>query len=118
MGTISGMGFAQALVHTVHSTRAFGTRAMNCMHLCLCKTHSRDCPHAEIRHSLIAAHYSRHGEKCFPSYRGLCVNEIIRHHLHIVDYYMLQFDKFFSKKINFSQQLEVKVRFCFVLQLL
>ena len=45
------MGFAQALVHTVHSTRAFGTRAMNCMHLCLCKTHSRDCPHAEIRHS-------------------------------------------------------------------
>ena len=50
MGTISGMGFAKALVHTVHSTCAFGTRAMNCMHLCLCKTHSRDCPHAEIRH--------------------------------------------------------------------
>ena len=50
MGTISGMGFAQALVHTVHSTCAFGTRAMNCTHLCLCKTHSRDCPHAEIRH--------------------------------------------------------------------
>ena len=59
MGTISGMGFAQALVHTVHSTRAFGTRAMNCMHLCLCKTHSRDCPHAEIRHlyNCELAHY-------------------------------------------------------------
>ena len=38
-----------------HSTCAFGTRAVICMHLCLCKTHSRDCPHGEIRHSLIAA---------------------------------------------------------------
>ena len=40
MGTISGMGFAQAKVHTVHSTSAEGTSAMNCMHECLCKTHS------------------------------------------------------------------------------
>ena len=32
MGTILGKGFPQALVHTVHSTCAFGTRAMNCMH--------------------------------------------------------------------------------------
>ena len=34
-----------------HSTCAFGTRAVICMHLCLCKTHSRDCPHGEIRHT-------------------------------------------------------------------
>jgi hypothetical protein len=39
MGTISGMGFTQALVHTSQ-------------HLCLCKTHSRDYRHGEIRHSL------------------------------------------------------------------
>ena len=51
MGTISGMGFAQAQVHTVHSTSAEGTSAMNCMHECLCKTHSRDCPHAEVAFS-------------------------------------------------------------------
>ena len=29
MGTISGMGFVQAQVHTVHSTSAEGTSAMN-----------------------------------------------------------------------------------------
>ena len=52
MGTIMGKGFPQALVHTVHSTRAFVTCAMNCMHLCLWKTLSQDCPHGEIRHSL------------------------------------------------------------------
>ena len=34
-----------------HSTCAFGTRAVICMHLCLCKTLSQDCPHGEIRHS-------------------------------------------------------------------
>ena len=28
-----------------------GSRAMNCMHECLWKTHSQDCPHREIRHS-------------------------------------------------------------------
>ena len=50
MGTILGKDFPQALVHTVHSTCAFGTRAMNCMHLCLWKTLSQDCPHGEIRH--------------------------------------------------------------------
>ena len=38
MGAILGMGFPQALVHTVHSTCACG------------KTHSQDCPHGEIRH--------------------------------------------------------------------
>jgi len=31
MGTILGKGFAQALVHTVNSTRAFGTRAIDGM---------------------------------------------------------------------------------------
>ena len=55
MGTILGKGFAQALVHTVNSTRAFGTRAIDSMHLCLSKTLSQDCPHGEIRHSLIVA---------------------------------------------------------------
>ena len=33
-----------------HSTCAFGTRAVICIHLCLCKTLSQDCPHGEIRH--------------------------------------------------------------------
>ena len=33
MGTILGKGFAQALVHTVNSTRAFGTCAIDRMHL-------------------------------------------------------------------------------------
>jgi hypothetical protein len=28
-----------------------GTRAVICMHLCLCKTLSQDCPHGEIRQS-------------------------------------------------------------------
>ena len=50
MGTILGKGFVQALVHNVNSTRAFGTRAINSMHLCLSKTLSQDCPHGEIRH--------------------------------------------------------------------
>ena len=35
---------------TALQVKSLNTRAMNCMHLCLCKTHSRDCPHAEIRH--------------------------------------------------------------------
>ena len=30
-----------------------GTRAMNCMHECLWKTLSQDCPHGEIRHTRI-----------------------------------------------------------------
>ena len=34
MGTILEKGFPQALTHTVHSNHAFGTHAMNCMHLC------------------------------------------------------------------------------------
>ena len=29
----------------------FGTRAMNCMHLCLWKTLSQDCPHGEVAFS-------------------------------------------------------------------
>ena len=53
MGTILEKGFAQAPVHTVNSTCAFGTRAIDSMHLCLSKTLSQDCPHGEIRHSLI-----------------------------------------------------------------
>ena len=40
----------------------------------------------------------------------LCVNEIIRHHLHIVDYYMLQFDEFFFSNIV-SLIIYVKVIF-------
>ena len=56
IGTILGKGFAQALVPTVNSTRAFGTRAIDRRHLCLSKTLSQDCPHGEIRHSLIEEH--------------------------------------------------------------
>ena len=52
MGTILGKGFAQALVHTVNSTRAFGTRAIDSMHLCLSKTLSQNSPHAEIAFSI------------------------------------------------------------------
>ena len=33
-----------------HHFRHGSTCAMNCMHLCLWKTHSQDCPHGEIRH--------------------------------------------------------------------
>ena len=51
MGTISGMGFAQAQVHTNHSTSAKGTSAVICMHLCLCKTLSQDCPYGEVAFS-------------------------------------------------------------------
>ena len=51
MGTILGKYFPQSLVRTIHSTCAFGTCAMNCMHLWLWKTLSHDCPHGEIRHS-------------------------------------------------------------------
>ena len=29
--------------------KKIGTRAMNCVHLCLWKTLSQDCPHGEIR---------------------------------------------------------------------
>ena len=49
MGTILGKGFAQALVQTVKSTHAFGTRDIDSMHLYLSKTLSQHCPHAEIR---------------------------------------------------------------------
>ena len=79
MGTILGKGFAQALMHTVNTTRAFGTHAIDSMHLCLCKTLSQDCPYGEIRHSLIVEHKIAIGksafqwvtlpatiEKCFP----------------------------------------------------
>ena len=51
MGTTLGKGFAQALVHTVNSTSAKGTRAIDRMHLCLSKTLSQDCPHGEIAFS-------------------------------------------------------------------
>ena len=49
MGAILGKGLALALVHTVISTHAFGTRAIDSMHLCLSKTLSQDCPHGEFR---------------------------------------------------------------------
>ena len=42
MGTISGMGFAQAQVHTNHSTSAEGTSAV---------MYARDCPHGEVAFS-------------------------------------------------------------------
>ena len=48
METILVKGFAQALVHTVHSTRAFGTRDINSV---MSKIISQNCPHGEIRHS-------------------------------------------------------------------
>ena len=38
------------LVENATSPWGQGTRAMNCMHLCLWKTLSQDCPHGEIRH--------------------------------------------------------------------
>ena len=40
MGTILRKGFAQALVHTSQ-------------HLCLCKILSQDCPHGEIKQSVL-----------------------------------------------------------------
>ena len=49
MGTISGMGFAQAQVHTVHSMSAEATSAMSCMHECFPKI----VPMAKL-HSLLA----------------------------------------------------------------
>ena len=51
MGTILGKGFAQAQVHTVNSTRAFVTCAIDSMHECLSITLSQDCPHGEIAFS-------------------------------------------------------------------
>ena len=51
MGTILGKGFAQAQVHTVNSTSAEGTSAIDSMHECLSKTLSQDCPHGEIAFS-------------------------------------------------------------------
>ena len=51
MGTILGKGFPQAQVHTVHSTSAEGTSAMNGMHECLWKILSQDCPHGEVSFS-------------------------------------------------------------------
>ena len=33
------------------------TRAVICMHLCLCKTLSQDCPHGEIKHVLLKKLY-------------------------------------------------------------
>ena len=46
MGTIPGNKFALALVHIVHSTRAFGTCALS-------KTRPQNCPHGKIRHLII-----------------------------------------------------------------
>ena len=37
--------------HTVHSMSAKGTSALNCMHECLRKTLSQDCPHREVAFS-------------------------------------------------------------------
>ena len=52
MGTILGKGFAQAQVHTVNSTSAEGTSAIDSMHECLSKTLSQNSPHAEIAFSI------------------------------------------------------------------
>ena len=51
MGAILGKGFAQAQVHTVYSTSAGGTSAMNGMHECLWKILSQDYPHGEVSFS-------------------------------------------------------------------
>ena len=51
MGTTLGKGFAQAQVHTVNSTSAEGTSAIDSRHECLSKTLSQDCPHGEIAFS-------------------------------------------------------------------
>ena len=52
MRTILAKGFAQARVHNFNSTRAFGTCAIDSMHLCLSKVLSQKCLHAEIRHCI------------------------------------------------------------------
>ena len=49
-GRILGKRFPEALVHTVHRTRACGTRPMDSMDLCFRKTLSDNSTHAEIRH--------------------------------------------------------------------
>ena len=49
-GRILGQHFPEALVHTVHRTRAYGTRPMDSMDLCFRKTLSQNSPRAEIRH--------------------------------------------------------------------
>ena len=54
MGTILGKGFAQTQVHSVFSTSAEGTSAIDCMYECLSKTLSQDCPMVTL-HSLLVA---------------------------------------------------------------
>ena len=49
-GGILGKRFPEALVHTVHRTRAYGTRPMDSMDLCFRKTLSQNSSRAEIRH--------------------------------------------------------------------
>ena len=114
-----------------------------CMHECLCKTHSRDCPHGEVAfsnsninkkqctikicqitsfmstmgkwHLMISFHHSRqiyYGEMihydfispwwiityCNLTTNLLWWNDTLWFHFTIVDYYILQFDKFLSYK--------------------
>ena len=113
------------------------------MHECLCKTHSRDCPHGEVAfsnsninkkqctikicqitsfmstmgkwHLMISFHHSRqiyYGEMihydfispwwiityCNLTTNLLWWNDTLWFHFTIVDYYILQFDKFLSYK--------------------
>ena len=124
-------------------TSAEGMSAMNCMHECLCKTHSWDCPHGEVAfsnsninkkqctikicqitsfmstmgkwHLMISFHHSRqiyYGEMihydfispwwiityCNLTTNLLWWNDTLWFHFTIVDYYILQFDKFLSYK--------------------
>ena len=54
MGTILGKGFPQAQVHTVHSTSAEGTRAMNECDKCFWKTL---VPMAKLHSLMISFHH-------------------------------------------------------------
>ena len=48
---ILGKRFPEALVHTVHRTRAFGTRPLDSMDLCFRKMLSQNSPRAEVAFS-------------------------------------------------------------------
>ena len=53
-GEISGKGFPDAQVHTVHRTSAVGTSPMDSMDECFRKTLSQNSPRAEVAFSIAA----------------------------------------------------------------
>ena len=77
MGSISGMGFAQAQVHTNHSTSAEGTSAVMYARVLVQNPFSNSSINkvAMVKKALLP----------MSLYSLLWVNEIIRCHLHIVD---------------------------------